>query len=266
MDVEILISTISSNLHKVPSVLLKHREDVKYIVSVQNIDNESFLIPSKLKNREDVKVILCDKRGLSENRNNCIREATADICFIADDDVRYENAYIDEVKNRFFDDNSLDILSGKIQTYDKEPEYKKYKNNITKVNFSNFKNISSIEIVFRRESIVDNDILFDPDFGLGSLKFSKGGEETIFIKDSLNKGLKINYFPIYLVKHPYESSGKKEISIEDKFFFLGGYTRRIFGRKGFIFILYFCFKYFKQINSYKKIKKSFNFFFKGFNN
>lgn len=265
MKVEILISTTSSRLHALPLLLLEEREDLDYVVSIQSMNNNSYTIPKEISSRKDIRVFFCEKRGLSENRNNCIRKSKADICFIADDDVSYKNEYIDEVKSRFLKDSDLDILTGKIKTFENEPQYKQYSDKIKRINYFNFKNISSIEIVFRRSSIIKKELSFDPNFGLGSLKFSKGGEESIFIKDAIAKGLKIIYFPFFLVKHPYESSGKKEIDNEEFFSFLGGYTRRIFGRIGFVFILYFFVKYFKKMNTFRKTRRNIIFFFKSFN-
>ena len=54
--------------------------------------------------------------------------------------------------------------------------------------------ISSVEITFKRESIIKNQISFNPNFGAGT--DLPQGEENLFLYDALNKGLKILYLPI----------------------------------------------------------------------
>ena len=58
--------------------------------------------------------------------------------------------------------------------------------------------VSTIEMVFRREK-VQNQLLFDERFGLGT-KFLTCGEEEIWLIDALRAGLKIKYFPERIVE------------------------------------------------------------------
>ena len=55
-----------------------------------------------------------------------------------------------------------------------------------------------IEMVFRREK-VQNRLLFDERFGLGT-KFLTCGEEEVWLIDALRAGLKIKYFPECIVE------------------------------------------------------------------
>ena len=265
MTVDILIATINTNINNVPSVLLKARADVSYIISIQEINNVAYEIPDVLKQRKDVSIFFCKEKGLSMNRNNCIKHATSDICIIADDDVRYKDSYIDKIKNEFIKDDSLDVFAGKIKTNKGEQEYKNYKQKVQKITFLNFKNISSIEICFRRKSIITSDLVFDKNFGLGSTKFSKGGEESIFIRDAILKEMKIFYYPFYIVNHPYESSGKITDFNQQYMVFLGGYSRRISGVFGCLLFVYFLYRYRSRLKTFKKVTMFFGFFYKGFN-
>ncbi|MCD8425796.1 glycosyltransferase family 2 protein [Tenacibaculum dicentrarchi] len=261
MTVDILISTISSNVKNIPMILLNQRADVFYIVSIQKLNDTSYDIPSILKEREDVKLVFCEKGGLSLNRNNCLKNAKSDICVIADDDVRYKDSYIDELKDKFIKDTTLDILSGKIKTNLNEPEFKKYKEVIEPINIFNFKNICSVEIAFKRSKIIDNNLLFDTRFGLGSPNFSIGGEESIFIRDAIKKKLKIVYFPMYMVNHKYESSGTLNVFNHKFMNFLGAYSKRVFGVFGVFLFFYFLYRYRKEIKSRIEF---FNLFLTGF--
>lgn len=261
MTVDILIATVNKNLKNVPLVLLEEREDVSYIVSVQDIDGFGYEIPHTLKNRRDVKVVFCAGKGLSLNRNNCLKYSTKDICIIADDDVTYKDSYIDRIKNEFMKDPFLDILIGKIKTNLNEPEFRNYKSKIYKINIFNFKNVCSVEIAFKREVIMSNNLFFDTNFGLGSAKFSVGGEESIFIRDAILKKLRVFYFPIYIVNHNYESSGSLNIFNKKFKVYLGAYSKRVFGVFGAFLFFYFLYRYKGDI---KSVSSFFSDFFEGF--
>jgi hypothetical protein len=49
-------------------------------------------------------------------------------------------------------------------------------------------------------------IIFDERFGLGT--WLAGGGENLFIYDAIIKGLKVSYFPSFIVQHPFESTIK----------------------------------------------------------
>ena len=212
MVLEVLISTIDSGIEKIGNQLLPMRKDVKYIVSYQYRDEKYLKIPQDLL-REDVVVSQISGQGLTKSRNNAIRLATADICVIADDDVSYTNGYFDRVLSVYNKENDIDIACFKIFTGENQPEYKDYPPVEMIITNIHEYSPSSIEITFKLDSIKNRKILFDERFGLGSWLI--GGEEDLFILDSINAGLKIKFFPSYIVQHPFESI-VKSLSQYDK--------------------------------------------------
>lgn len=203
--ISILISTIDERIKQVKNVLLEPREDIEYIISHQYTSEEFKEIPQELL-REDVTISQLEGSGVTRSRNNALTLAKGDIGLFADDDVTYRDYYLDKVKKVFQDHPDLDIALFKIKTRPGEPEYKHYpdhKTQITKDVFS----ISSVEIAFRISSIKNSDLSFDERFGAGH-DLLIGSEETIFIEDCLDQGLKIIFFPEYVVEHPYDSTIK----------------------------------------------------------
>jgi hypothetical protein len=228
MTVDILICTYNDGILNVPNILLSPIDNLFYKVSFQ-VTNESYnRIPEILLNRSDVYISVIHTKGLSNNRNNALSISSSDICFIADDDVNYTWEYIESVVRTFEKDESLDVFVGKIQTPKGDNEYKKYKTNELKISYWNISKVSSIEVVFKRISILKNGILFDQNFGLGGNLF-KQGEEGIFLGDCLRKGLVIRYYPYYMVKHPFVSSGKKINYDKDYVMYWGAYCKRAYG-------------------------------------
>lgn len=205
MVIDVLISTIDSGIEKISNILLPFRKDVKYIVSHQYRNEKYLPVPKELL-REDVLVSQIPGEGLTKSRNNAIRLATADICVIADDDVRYTNEYFDNILSVYNQESDVDIACFKIFTGENEPEYKEYPLTTVIVTDIHDYSPSSIEITFKLNSIKNKKIVFDERFGLGTWLI--GGEEELFTLDAIKAGLKIKFFPSYIVQHPFESTAK----------------------------------------------------------
>lgn len=225
MKIDILISTYNEGINKAINVLLPCRKDITYKISHQVTDEKYKIIPLTLQ-REDVVINQIGTTGISLNRNNALTMAEGDICFIADDDVTYTNDYINFVADYFKKHKDTDILIGKIQTGTRE--YKQYKNKPYKISWDKIGSISSIEMVFRRKSVIDANIQFDCKFGLGSGLYNRG-EEAVFISDCLKSKLRVCYVPQYIVNHPYESTGKKIAFDYKEAQYWGSLFWRIFG-------------------------------------
>lgn len=206
MKLNILISTHNNKVANVSSLLLPYREDVSYIVSYQYNNEESLsFIPKEFK-RDDVMFLPMQELGLCKNRNNALLHADGDIALIADDDVIYTNEYIDKVIEVFTQNPSTDVALFKIKTRDDDPPMKRYP--LTQGRYKVIKGYypSSIEMAFRVSS-VKGKIFFDERFGLGS-EYLNSGEEEVFIKDCMKNSLRLDFFPYYIVEHPYQSTGK----------------------------------------------------------
>lgn len=204
MVLNILISTIDQGIDKVADIPLEPRIDVKYIVTHQYRSHGFLRIPDRLI-RPDVLISHIPGQGLTKSRNHAIRLATGDICVIADDDVRYNNAYFDLIL-QIYSTKEIDVACFKIKTLNSQPEYKQYPaNEVLLTNITQF-SPSSIEITFKREAIINSNIQFDERFGLGT--WLNGGGENLFILDAINKGLRVKFFPFYIVEHPFESTIK----------------------------------------------------------
>lgn len=186
---DILICTVSGRLAGVPGMLLAERDGVRYIVSVQHTcPAEKVAIPSALESRSDVTVGLLAGWGLSRNRNNAIGMSTADICLLADDDNRYKSEYIDTILDSWSTSPDADILIFQAETLKGEPLHPypaPY--------------VCSVEISFRRSSVIEKGLRFDTRFGLGSPLLC-AGEEEVFMADARRAGLNVRYIPQVIVQ------------------------------------------------------------------
>lgn len=130
------------------------------------------------------------ERGLSKSRNMAIRNATADICMLADDDMEYHADYTDIVCSAF-NNISADIIS--FQVCGIEQQFKKYSNKSCAISHMKSMKIASVEIAFRRDIFIANDIMFDEIIGAGT-EFMMG-EENAMLLQCLHKKMKIYYEP-----------------------------------------------------------------------
>lgn len=194
MTLEILISTLDEGINNVPAMLLEQREGIGYVVSWQHSEGKEIAMPSQLK-RDDVKVCDLAGRGLSRNRNNGLRHATADVCLIADDDCRYTHERLQTVIDTFAQNPEVDIATFQFEGAGSTKTFPKKTFNLSTFPKGYF--VSSIEIALRRKSVV-NKIWFNENFGLGAQVFHCG-EEHIFIQDALSQGLTCMFFPITIV-------------------------------------------------------------------
>lgn len=185
---DILICTIDNGILKVPAMLLPLQEGTGYVVSMQYTSKEfRERIPVELLSRPDVTVVTLEGKGLSRNRNNAITHSLADVCLLADDDNRYTEARITALREAWRDNPDADILTFQAETHEGKP-----------LHDYPAPYVCSVEISFRRKSILDHGIMFDGRFGLGS-PMLKAGEEDVFMSDAVRAGLNVRYIPKVVV-------------------------------------------------------------------
>jgi glycosyltransferase involved in cell wall biosynthesis len=150
---------------------------------------------------DEIRVITIDDSGLSKSRNLAISKSTSDICYISDDDLLFQSDFVNTVEKYHRLYKKYDVICFKVPTLNLQRQ-KKYFNKIVKMGYIRSLKVSSYEISFKRESVVNKNIEFDPIFGAGSKRFSMG-EENIFLYDCLKNGLKVLYVPecVAVVNH-----------------------------------------------------------------
>ncbi|MCH5174598.1 MAG: glycosyltransferase [Prevotellaceae bacterium] len=194
MILEILICTINEGIAKVPDVLMPPRDDVRYVVSMQWTREEvKGCVPSVLRDREDVKLVFLEGKGLSRNRNNAMANASGDILLIADDDNRYTDELIENIFEAYEAHPNADVIH--FQALDME-------GNPLHPYPADF--VSSVELSFRRKVTVR----FDERFGLGSEKLC-AGEEQVWMKDAKDAGYTIIYVAKPVVMTSAGTTGDK---------------------------------------------------------
>ena len=163
--------------------------------------------------------------GLSRSRNRALHHAAADICVIADDDVRHPADAAAVIARAFADHPRADIITFQARTPDGMP-FKRYPSRPRRHTPRSIMRVSSWEIALRLSSIRAAGLRFDERFGLGAA--FPTGEENIFLLDSLRRGLNLRYIPLPIAIHPAASSGA-DFHNPDLVAAKGAVFRRMFG-------------------------------------
>lgn len=242
MEVEVLISTM--NL-----------DDNNKLIKKMNINGKSLTINQitnkNIKSHNDTnsinKILSFNEKGLSKSRNKALKNSSADICVIADDDLKYKSDYDKIIQKAYKKHKDADIIAFNVENCKTNNKY-----NEKKVNFLKSFKICSVQVTFKRDKIIKNNICFDEFFGAGSNKFILG-EENIFLTDCIKKGLKIYYVSETIAKLENSEStwfsGYNEIYFKSK----GACFYRINKLFSYLFILQF------SIRKYKKYKEDMSF-------
>ena len=214
MKFEILLSTMNQASQEiVEKVRVKSN-----VVVVNQCQHDS--IKTVTQGNQTIKWIDVNDRGLSKSRNLLLKNASGDICMIADDDLEYVDNYESLILNEFVKYPEVDLIAFQVEGI--EGKFKDYFPDVRMLNFVTSMKVSSVEIAFRLDSIRSKGIFFNERFGSGSIYNS--GEENIFLKDCLKSGLKILYVPIKIADlHMLDSS------------WFRGYDRHFFISKGALF-------------------------------
>lgn len=178
-------------------------EGVEYLVSWQcpADEDKTVEIPEALK-REDFRIFTTDSKGLSRNRNHALSLASAPYCLLADDDLNYFADGLKDVINTFDNNPGLDIASFEYCGADSKA-YPSEGFDLRHPPKGYF--ITSFEIAFRREKVMETGILFDTDFGVGA-KYP-AGEEDLWLDALLRQGLTARFYPILIAEHTGPTSG-----------------------------------------------------------
>lgn len=202
MTLQLLICTIDDGINNVARLILSKTEGISYIISWQHSNNANPQpVPDELV-RDDIEIYHLQGRGLSRNRNNSLKHATADICLIADDDCRYTHQWLQTIISTFENNPTTDLATFMMKNRFCQKQYPTSTHNLSQPSKKYYP--TSFEIAFRRESVIGK-IQFNEHFGLGAQRFHCC-EEEIFIHDAIVTGLNCVFYPITVVEHNHPTT------------------------------------------------------------
>lgn len=132
------------------------------------------------------------ERGVGLNRNNALMRADGDIVLFADDDMVYEDNYVETVSAAFARHPEADVIVFNLHNAGD----RKAITEDTKVNRLNYLRYGTARVAVRLCAVKQNGIYFNQCFGGGTEHCH--GEDNLFLTACLDKGLKIVAVPEYI--------------------------------------------------------------------
>lgn len=165
-----------------------------------------------------VKFISTTQRGLSKSRNMAIDNAEGDICLICDDDEELCNDYEQTILSGYDLYRAADLLMFDIDRKDRTAHIAT--SGEGEVTFRGILRTSSLQISFKKKSIVQKGVRFDEMMGSGT--GNGAGEENKFLLDCRRAGLK-------LFSHSHLIG---TVSNDGKSQWFGGFNEKYFRNRG----------------------------------
>lgn len=127
-------------------------------------------------------------RGLTKSRNLAISKSDADVCLLCDDDEVFVPDYQEKILGAYEKLPQADVIIFKMVN---RPAA--FPDQIMPLKFPKTIHVSSWQISFRRERLLERGVKFDERMGAGS---GNGAEEELkFLTDCQKAGLRIYYVP-----------------------------------------------------------------------
>ncbi|MEY0935245.1 glycosyltransferase [Providencia rettgeri] len=198
------ISTIYKNLNNTLQYLetLPKIEDIEILIICQLLDsNIENLKHQKIIYNNEIITYYYNEKGISNSRNRAIEKSSSKYIWFLDDDIKLNITEVDKLIE-YLHNSQSDSELVKIGSLENDNEF--YKNYNSRkfglcTNSVKLLQVSSIEIIVNKESIMNKKVFFNPRFGLGS--DYPAGEENLFLIDLFEKGSTINFLDITPIRH-----------------------------------------------------------------
>lgn len=201
------------------------------------------------------------ERGLSRSRNNALLRYTGEILCIADDDMVYTDTYREDIINEFQKHPEADALVFNVTALNDERSGKPIEK-YARVGKRESREYGSVHIAIRKRALIGKNVYFNTLFGSGATYSC--GEDTLFLKELIEKDLKLYKTPIRIASVDMSDStwfkGYNEKYFKDK----GALIEAAYPRCSYLLaILQSVRNSKKSLGSYKKAAKLFSYYTSG---
>jgi glycosyltransferase involved in cell wall biosynthesis len=156
-------------------------------------------------------------RGVGNNRNMAILHATGDLLMFADDDMIYLDGYAKGVEEAFEQNPAADMMVFQYVTDSHRKMVPVSK--VSRVRWWNFMRYGTVSFAIRRERLLEANLMFTQLFGGGSRYCA--GEDNMFLRDALKKGLKVFAHP-FVIAYVNKDDSTWFKGYDERYFFDNG--------------------------------------------
>ena len=170
-------------------------------------------------NGSKAKLVSSADRGVGKNRNKALLHASGEYLLCADQDMIYEDNYATIVEEAFKACPKADLIAFNLTYLNRFTPGRKAGKKFKRIHVWNSMRYGAARIAIRRSSLEKATLSFSHLYG-GGAKYSSG-EDSLFIREALRKGLKLYYCPVILATVKQEESS-----------WFRGYNEKFFIDKG----------------------------------
>ena len=162
-----------------------------------------------------VQLVSTGDRGVGKNRNKALSFASGEYLLCSDQDMIYVDGYAAIVEDAFQKYPQADIIVFRLEYLNRFTPFKKESEQFHRIHLWNCMRYGTARVAMRKTSIDKACLSFSTLYG-GGARFSSG-EDSLFIRDALRKGLKMYTCPLTIAMVKQEESSWFK-GYNDKFF------------------------------------------------
>lgn len=168
-----------------------------------------------------VRLFSTKDRGVGRNRNKALIYATGEYLLFADQDMIYEPGYEKMVLDAFQKQPDADMIAFNLRYRNRFTKGRAPGKRFKRIYWWNAMRYGAARIAIRRRAVEKHCLSFSVLYG-GGAEFSSG-EDSLFIREALRKGLRLYYSPQIIAEVKQEESS-----------WFRGYTDKYFTDKGIL--------------------------------
>lgn len=209
---EVLVCTFEDRLSGLISRLPAPQAGIAYLICHQVPSGQDFDV-SSLRNRDDLRYMRFDDRGLSRNRNHCLRHAAGHICLIADDDIEFLPGWTETVLHGFETRRDATFVTFALVDATGNPK-RAYPPAPVRHDVRSAYRVISAELAFDLDRARTLGVGFNEHLGIGTLVGI--GEENVFLRDLMQQGGEGWLVPEPIVRNGPSTAGERMMDALDR--------------------------------------------------
>lgn len=256
MTLEVLVSTMNKELNQT----IKEMNIQSDAIIINQCDK--WLYEEIEKDKNTIRFISCNERGVGLSRNNALMRSKGDIVLFADEDEIFEENYEKIILEEFQKHIDADLIFFNVDSLNSNRPIQKIKKE-KKLHLYDVMKFGTVRIAAKREKIIENNIFFSLLFG-GGAKYGSG-EDSLFIKNCFDKKLKAYSSTKLIAKVKQDESTWFKGYNEKYFIDKGVLYRKIYGKWTIPMCIQTVIRHFKNENLNKSFKMTLKAMIKGAN-
>ena len=218
MRVQVLVAAVNQNMTQL-SEKMNLKTDALIVNQCDRYDHSEMMLESP-QGQSRIQCFSMKERGVGLSRNTALLHADAEVCLFSDEDIILSDDYRDTILKAYEDHPDADMILFNVRVAPARRTY--WNEEVKRIRWYNYGRYPAYSISGKLEALRRANVHFSLLFG-GGAKYSNG-EDSLFLKDCLQAGLKIYAVPDCI---------GEEIERESTWFH--GYTEKFFTDRGVLY-------------------------------